>query len=80
MVGIRGDYHEIFSRFVRVKSLYDTMSFEENKTDKFFIDSDFSFPQEQNIIFHTYRSLLSYLDLEKSKIVEEFFLNKVICE
>ena len=75
MVGIRGDYHEIFSRFIRVKSLYDTMSFEENKTGKFFIDSDFSFPQEKNIIFHTYSSLLSYLDSEKRIVVEEFFKN-----
>jgi len=74
MVGVRGNYHEIFSRFIKVKSLYDTFSFEKNiYGEKFYINSTFNFPQEKNIIFHTYRSLLSHLDIEKKVFVENFF-------
>jgi 4-diphosphocytidyl-2-C-methyl-D-erythritol kinase len=75
IVGIRGNYHEIFSRFIRVHSLYDILSFEKSEQNSFFIDSEFSFPQEKNIIHKTYLSLLSYLNKSQKQEVEKFFQN-----
>ena len=73
MVGVRGNYHEIFSRFIRVHSLYDILSFEENRIGDFFIDSSFSFPKEKNIIYQTYNSLLTHLNGSQKQDVENFF-------
>jgi 4-diphosphocytidyl-2-C-methyl-D-erythritol kinase len=71
IVGKRGNYHELISRFLRVDSLYDKMWFES--WSGFEIDG-FSFPKEKNIIYKTYLSLLENLEKrEREKIVE--FLN-----
>jgi 4-diphosphocytidyl-2-C-methyl-D-erythritol kinase len=73
IVGIHGNYHKLFSRFLKVYSLFDVLSFEKNINQQFFINSNFSFPQEQNIIFQTYLSLLNFLDNSRKAKVEKFF-------
>lgn len=73
IVGIRGNYHEIYSRFIKVYSLYDILSFKESIQKDLFIESDFNFPQSENIIYKTYQSLLLNLDSQKIKIVKDFF-------
>jgi 4-diphosphocytidyl-2-C-methyl-D-erythritol kinase len=71
IVGIRESYHLIASRFLRVNSLFDEMSFFKDKGD--FQINGFNFPEEENIIYKTYLSLLKNLDKHKAKIVEDFF-------
>jgi len=73
IVGVQGSYHKIFSRFLRVGSLYDTLSFVQDGRGEFYIDGDFNFPLKKNIIYKTYISLLKYLDISKRERVEEFF-------
>jgi len=73
MVGVRGNYHEIFSRFIKVYSLYDILTFEKTEKGGFFIESNFSFPQSDNIIYKTYKSLILNLDNVQKQKVENFF-------
>ena len=62
ITGERGNYHEIISRFMRVDSLYDELSFinKENsgkKSESFCIEGDFSCEVEQNTIYKAYFAL-----------------------
>lgn len=41
IAGIRGNYHELVSRFVRVHNLYDIVSFEKGNNKEFTIIGDF---------------------------------------
>ena len=76
IAGKRGDYHELVSRFVRVSSLYDIVSFEEGNFDEFTLEGDFGCETKQNTIFKAYTKLC-----ELSSKVEDFFKNhKVIVE
>jgi 4-diphosphocytidyl-2-C-methyl-D-erythritol kinase len=72
IVGVRGNYHELFSRFLRVNSLYDTLYFVEENRGKFHIDGDFNFSQNSNIIYKTLLSLLDRIDNRKRAEIEEF--------
>lgn len=67
ILGKRGDYHEIISRFVRVEKLFDVLSFEKNNKDKFYLEGDFSCKLESNTIYKAYKLIKAY------KGVEEFF-------
>lgn len=76
IAGKRGNYHELVSRFVRVSSLYDIVSFEEGNFDEFTLEGDFGCETKQNTIFKAYTKLC-----ELSSKVEDFFKNhKVIVE
>ncbi len=58
IVGTRGNYHEILSRFMLVDSLYDTLSFVPKKTkDVFELVGDFNCKLEQNTIFKAANAL-----------------------
>lgn len=62
ITGLRDNYHEIISRFMRVDSLYDELSFipkEEcgGKSESFCIIGDFSCETEQNTIYKAYFAL-----------------------
>jgi len=72
IVGLRGNYHEIFSRFVKVYSLYDTISFEKAKLDDFTLSGNFSCNLEKNTVYK------AYLALKKFANVEEFFKNHIV--
>jgi len=59
ITGTRGSYHEIISRFMLVKNLYDTLSFiPKESEDDFKIIGEFSCTTEQNTIYKAYLALL----------------------
>ena len=58
ITGQRGDYHEIFSRFVLVDGLYDTLTFVSKEDEAFSILGSFSCTTEQNTIYKAYVALL----------------------
>ncbi|MFT7860690.1 MAG: 4-(cytidine 5'-diphospho)-2-C-methyl-D-erythritol kinase [Sulfurimonas sp.] len=65
ITGTRGEYHEIFSRFMRVKSLYDQLSFVpksdlDAKMNQFTILGDFDCETSQNTIYKAYVALKEY--------------------
>jgi len=66
----RESYHEIVSRFVKVKNLFDEMSFIKGKFDKFTLEGNFGCKTEQNTIYKAYMILC-----EQNKVVKEFFKN-----
>jgi 4-diphosphocytidyl-2-C-methyl-D-erythritol kinase len=58
IVGFRGNYHELNSRFIRVKSLFDTLRFEtKSDNDPFTLDGDFSCELSHNTIYKVYALL-----------------------
>jgi len=58
ITGKRENYHEIISRFMRVDTLYDELSFTPKSRDDFEIIGDFSCTTEQNTIYKAYKALL----------------------
>ncbi|HIO70501.1 MAG TPA: 4-(cytidine 5'-diphospho)-2-C-methyl-D-erythritol kinase [Campylobacterales bacterium] len=73
IVGTDGNYHLLFSRFLRVKTLHDTLYFVEKKSEGFYIETNLQIDLESNTIYRTYLSLLNYLQPHHKKRVEEFF-------
>ena len=57
ITGTRGNYHEIISRFMRVNSLYDELSFVKKPNEEFKIIGDFSCTTKQNTIYKAYVAL-----------------------
>ncbi len=57
ITGVRGEYHEIISRFMRVNTLYDELSFVPKTENGFEIIGDFSCTVEQNTIYKAYIAL-----------------------
>ncbi|MFT5661628.1 MAG: 4-diphosphocytidyl-2-C-methyl-D-erythritol kinase [Sulfurimonas sp.] len=62
ITGLRDNYHEIISRFMRVDSLYDELSFISKekcggKSESFCILGDFSCETQQNTIYKAYFAL-----------------------
>lgn len=72
MVGTRGNYHELLSRFMRVDNLYDTITFipQKESSKAFALEGDFGCKKEQNTIYKAYQGLLK---MDKSGKVEKFF-------
>jgi len=68
IAGKRDGYHEIVSRFVRVKNLFDIVSFEKGSFEGFTLEGDFGCELEKNTIYKIY---LELLQLDKN--VEKFF-------
>jgi 4-diphosphocytidyl-2-C-methyl-D-erythritol kinase len=62
-------YHELVSRFVRVHSLYDIVSFVKSSRKAFDIIGDFGCSLETNTVYKAYKLLENYDG------VEEFFKN-----
>mgnify|MGYP006054352185 FL=1 len=65
----REEYHELVSRFVRVHSLFDTISFVKSSRKAFCIVGNFSCNMETNAVYKAYKLL------EKYDGVEDFFKN-----
>ena len=62
ITGLRGDYHEIISRFMKVESLYDELTFINKedlgeKSETFCIVGDFSCDVQDNTIYKAYFAL-----------------------
>lgn len=72
IVGIRENYHLIASRFVRVKNLFDTISFIKKDVDNFSIEGNFSCILEKNTVYKAYK------ELEKFDEVKEFFKKNIV--
>ena len=76
IVGCRGNYHLLASRFVRVKKLFDIVEFKKGNFDTFTLDGEFGCPTKKNTIYKAYCELC-----KTSTKVEEFFKNyKVVVE
>jgi 4-diphosphocytidyl-2-C-methyl-D-erythritol kinase len=76
IAGQRDNYHNIVSRFMLVKDLFDTIRFEEEECNQFTIEGNFGCLTKQNTIFKAYQKLLKY-DIE----VERYFKNhKVVVD
>jgi len=72
ITGLRGNYHLLSSRFMRVKNLYDTLCFQpkEQPDNTFSLFGKFGCETEKNTIYKAYRLLLALPD---GKRVESFF-------
>ena len=68
ITGLRNNYHEIISRFMRVNSLYDELSFVPKSEEDFKIIGSFSCETEQNTIYKAYLALKKSTD---SKALEK---------
>ena len=76
IAGTRGNYHELVSRFVRVKNLFDTIIFEKQECSKFTLDGHFGCETKSNTIYKAYKILS-----DKFIEVKKYFQNhKVIVE
>ena len=75
ITGYKNGYHEIYSRFVEFKKVYDIIKFKKKylKSDEFNIDGNFSCCISQNSIFKAYSALSKY-----SKEVKSFFRNNSV--
>jgi 4-diphosphocytidyl-2-C-methyl-D-erythritol kinase len=66
--GRRDNYHEIVSRFMIVKNLFDEIEFIENYPNEFNLIGKFGCPTEKNTIYKGYLKLLKL-----NPKIEEFF-------
>jgi 4-diphosphocytidyl-2-C-methyl-D-erythritol kinase len=74
IAGKRGEYHLLVSRFVRVKSLFDTVSFIPNISSNFTLEGDFGCKTESNTIYKAYLALLKL----SPKVEQYFKTHKVV--
>jgi 4-diphosphocytidyl-2-C-methyl-D-erythritol kinase len=77
ITGLRGGYHEIISRFMRVDHLYDELSFEKKDFKDFKIIGNFSCSVEQNTIYKAYKALLNYTKSESLERLMQTYAIKV---
>ncbi len=72
IIGTRDNYHELLSRFVIVKNLFDTIEFKKksNNDKSFILIGNFSCKTESNTIYKAYKALIEYTKDDK---IEEFF-------
>ena len=77
ITGLREDYHEIISRFMRVEDLYDELSFESKEFEEFEIIGNFSCTTEQNTIYKAYIHLLEYTNSQSLKELMQRYAVKV---
>ncbi|XPV83982.1 MAG: 4-(cytidine 5'-diphospho)-2-C-methyl-D-erythritol kinase [Halarcobacter sp.] len=73
IVGKRDNYHELVSRFVRVHSLYDLISFENKECKDFSLEGEFGCELKKNTIYKAYEKLKVL-----SPKVEEFFKEHLV--
>ena len=67
ITGLRDNYHEIISRFMKVNSLYDELSLIAKDEDDFKIIGSFSCETKQNTIYKAYSALLKATSSEQLK-------------
>ena len=76
ITGIRGDYHTISSRFMQVKTLFDTLWFEPKSTPEFEIRGNFNCEVHSNTIYKAYKYLQS---ATHSDNLSSFFETHAVC-
>jgi len=73
ITGRRENYHEIFSRFMKLPHLYDELSFEAKSEPGFILKGDFSCKTEQNTIYKAYVALLEETHSDAlAKLIEKY--------
>ncbi len=77
ITGYKNGYHTIVSRFIKVKNLYDTISFIPQKCNSFTIDGCGDIKVEENIIYKSYITIREHIE-DKSKIDDFFKNHKVV--
>jgi len=76
ITGMRGEYHTLSSRFMRVKDLFDTLWFEEKATPEFEIRGNFDCEIQSNTIYKAYKHLLA---VTRSDKLSSFFESHAVC-
>jgi 4-diphosphocytidyl-2-C-methyl-D-erythritol kinase len=76
ITGMRGDYHTLSSRFMRVKDLFDTLWFEPKSTPEFEIRGNFDCDVRSNTIYKAYKHLLAATRSEK---LSEWMETHAVC-
>ncbi len=76
ITGMRGDYHTLSSRFMRVNTLFDTLWFEPKSTPEFEIQGNFDCEVHSNTIYKAYKYLQS---ATRSDNLSIFFENHAVC-
>lgn len=73
ITGKRGNYHELFSRFMKLPHLYDELSFESKKKPGFILLGSFSCETKQNTIYKAYEALLEATNSDAlAKLIESY--------
>jgi len=73
ITGKRENYHEIFSRFMKVPELYDELCFEPKEKAGFVLYGDFGCETEQNTIYKAYKALLEATQSDAlAKLIETY--------
>lgn len=73
ITGKRGNYHEIFSRFMKLPNLYDEISFEPKEKGGFTLLGDFGCKTEQNTIYKAYKALQDFTSSEAlAKLIDKY--------
>jgi len=73
ITGKRGNYHEIFSRFMKLPDLYDELSFEAKKEPGFVLYGNFGCDTKQNTIYKAYEALLEATNSDAlAKLIETY--------
>ena len=76
IVGKREEYHELLSRFILVKNLYDEMEFKPKQTnDEFELHGEFGCPLKSNTIYKAYEATCK---AGFTKELKEFFTCKAL--
>lgn len=76
ITGMRGEYHTLSSRFMRVQNLFDTLWFERKSTPEFEIRGNFDCEVHSNTIYKAYKHLLAATRSDK---LSSFFENNAVC-
>jgi len=73
ITGKRGNYHEIFSRFMKLPHLYDELSFEAKEEPGFVLYGDFGCETKHNTIYKAYEALQEETNSDTlAKLVETY--------
>jgi len=73
VTGKRGNYHEIFSRFMKLSKLYDELSFEAKQQPGFILYGDFGCETKDNTIYKAYKALLEKTQSEAlAKLIDSY--------
>ncbi len=77
ITGLRGNYHELSSRFMQVKGLFDTLSFipKEKANDDFTLQGSFGCQREKNTIYKAWRILK---EDTKNQRLDDFFKHHAV--
>jgi len=79
ITGHKNGYHTLLSRFVKVSTIYDVISFVPNKCDRFTIDGCGDVLIEENTIYKSYMAIREHISNIES--LDEFFKHhKVVVE